>query len=148
MEVLFIKFNYADMLNQYLTNIFMLKCNLNILYFNIVGEFSLFYKKRILNDLKEINKFYLKLGNLIKKIGGYPITNLEEIKSISTLKELSSKDYTANEAFNILFNDFNIINNMNNQVFKYAMKKYDVSSINLVLEFNNYLERRVGVKAK
>ena len=126
----------------------MLKCNLNILYFNIVGEFSLFYKKRILNDLKEINKFYLKLGNLIKKIGGYPITNLEEIKSISTLKELSSKDYTANEAFNILFNDFNIINNMNNQVFKYAMKKYDVSSINLVLEFNNYLERRVGVKAK
>ena len=132
------------MLNQYLTNIYILKTNVYNLDFNIEGEERTRIKNNLLNDLDNISKFYLNLGYLIKKIGGNPIMSLEEIKSISTLKEISSQDYTTNEALNILYNNLCVINNMNNQVGEYALKNFKFSSINLVLEFNKYLEKRVG----
>jgi len=143
MEVLFIKFNFKDMLNQYLTNVYMLKHNLYNLHFNVRGEGSSELHKEIGNDIEKINLFYDKLAELIKKIGGYPIMNLEEIKNISTIKEISSKDYTPKEAISLLLNDLNVINSMNNQVGEYALKNYDLKSINLVLDFNNYLGKRI-----
>ena len=143
MEVLFIKFNYIDMLNQYLTNIVMLNNNLNNIIFNLKGEGSTYLKRDLANLNTELNILYKKLCMLIKKIGGFPITSLNEIKNISTIKEITSKDYTSQNAINILLNDLRIINNMNNQVGEYAIKNYDLRSINLTLElntfFNNYL---------
>ena len=132
------------MLNQYLTNIYILKNNVCNLYFNIKGEDSAYLRVILENDINSLNKFYLNLANLIKKIGGYPIMSLDEIKTISTIKEISSKDYTAKEANSILLKDFNVINSMNNQVGEYALKNFNFGSINLVLEFNNYLSCRVG----
>ncbi len=140
MEVLFIKFNYKDMLNQYLTNIFIFLNNLYNLYFNIKGEGS----TTLINDIKmsidNLNSIYRELSFLIKKIGGYPIMNLEEIKNISTIKEISSKDYTPKDAINLLLNDFNVINSMNNQVGEYAIKSYDLRSINLTIKINQYIQ--------
>lgn len=132
------------MLNQYLTNIYILKTNVCNLYFNIRENGSSTILNDLLKDLDNITKFYLNLGSLIKKIGGNPIMNLDEIKNISTIKEVSSQDYTTKEALNILYNNLCVINNMNNQVGEYALKNFKFSSINLVLEFNKYLERRVG----
>ena len=132
------------MLNQYLTNIYILKNNVCNLYFNIKGEGSNLVLKDLLKDLDNITKFYLSLGSLIKKIGSSPIMNLDEIKKISSIKEISSQDYTTKEALNILYNNLSIINRMNNQVGEYALKNFKFSSINLVLEFNKYLEKRVG----
>ena len=142
MEVLFIKFNYIDMLNQYLTNIFIYKNNLYNLYFNLKGEGSYELNQELLNDIKEFNNFYIKLSLLIKKIGGFPILNLDEVKKISSIKEISSKDYTLMDTINILINDLKIINSMNNKVGEYALKNFNFKSINLILEFNNYLENR------
>ena len=82
------------MLNQYLTNIYMLRNNIYNLHFNIKGEGSSGFHEKLNYDIEEVNKFYDSLAELIKKIGGYPIMNLEEIKMISTIKEISSKDYT------------------------------------------------------
>jgi len=143
MEVLFIKFNFVDMLNQYLTNVYVLKNNLYNLHFNLKGEGSSSFHEELANDIIEINDFYDKLAELIKKIGGYPIMNLEEIKNISTIKEISSKDYTPKEAMSLLLNDLAVINSMNNQVGEYAIKNYDLKSINLVLDFNKYLGKRI-----
>ena len=133
------------MLNQYLTNIFITKNNLYNLYFNLKGEGISNIQKELENDILNFNKFYCNLAFLIKKIGGYPIMSLDENKTISTIKEISSKDYTANDINAILLNNLTVINNMNNQVFEYALKNYDISSINLVLDFNKYLGKRVGV---
>ena len=69
--------------------------------------------------------------------------NLEEIKMISTIKEISSKDYTKKEAENLLLNDLTVINSMNKQVGEYALKNYDLMSINLVLDFDKYLQKRI-----
>ncbi len=143
MEVLFIKFNYIDMLNQYLTNIFIFKNNLYNLYFNLKGEGIDSILIDLQNDLNKFNIYYEKLSILIKKIGGYPIMNLEEVKSISTIKQISSKDYTLKETKSILINDFKVINSMNNQVGEYALKNYDFQSINLILDFNNFLSNRI-----
>ena len=137
------KFNYQDMLNQYLTNIFLLKHNLATLYFNLKGEGSDNFKNALRKDLDSFSKIYLDLAILIKKIGGYPIMNLEEIKNISTIKEISSKDYTPKEAASLLLNDLKVVNSMNNQVGEYALKNYDLRSINLLLEFNQYLQNRI-----
>ena len=143
MEVLFINFNYIDMLNQYLTNIYIFKNNLYNLYFNLKGEGSKSLNQELLNDIQELNSFYIKLSLLIKKIGGFPILNLDEVKKISTIKQLSSKDYTPSHAINLLLNDLKIINSMNNKVGEYALKNFNFKSINLILEFNNYLENRL-----
>ncbi len=131
------------MLNQYLTNIVIIKNNLYNLYFNLKGEGSSSLQNSLGNDINNLNKFYVKLSFLIKKIGGYPIMNMEEIRNISTIKEISSKDYTAKEASSILLNDLTVINNMNNQVGEYALKNYDFGSINLILEFNRFLQDRL-----
>lgn len=136
-------FNYSDMLNQYLSNIFIYKINLTNLHFNIKGEGSSAIHKEIGNDINIFNEFYDKLGEQIKKIGGYPIMNLDEIKNISTIKLISSKDYTPKNTLSIIIHDLSIINNMNNQVGEYALKNNDLESINLTLDFNKYLNKRL-----
>ena len=131
------------MLNQYLTNIYMLRNNIYNLHFNIKGVGSSGFHEKLNYDIEAVNKFYDSLAELIKKIGGYPIMNLEEIKMISTIKEISSKDYTKKEAENLLLNDLTVINSMNKQVGEYALKNYDLMSINLVLDFDKYLQKRI-----
>ena len=128
------------MLNQYQTNLYILNHNLTTIKVNLVGEGS--YQLNKILKYFSISLYYIydKYLNYIKKIGGNPIMNLNEIKHISTIKEISSKDYTFKDALNILLNDLKIINNMNNQVGEYSLKNNDFKSINLVLEFNNSLE--------
>ena len=121
----------------------MLRNNIYNLHFNIKGEGSIGFHEKLNYDIEEVNKFYDSLAELIKKIGGYPIMNLEEIKMISTIKEISSKDYTKKEAENLLLNDLTVINSMNKQVGEYALKNYDLMSINLVLDFDKYLQKRI-----
>lgn len=143
MEVFFISFNYRDMLNQYLSNIFICKINLSNLYYNLKGEGSDNFYMQLSNDIIIISQFYNFFAELIKKIGGYPIMRLDEIKKISTIKEISSKDYTPKEAQSITIRDLTIINNMNNQVGEYAIKNYNLESINLTLKFSHYLQNRI-----
>ena len=131
------------MLNQYLSNLFICKMNLYNLHFNIKGEGSSSLHQELTNDINKFNEFCDRFAELIKKIGGYPIMRLEEIKKISTVKEISSKDYTPKEAEKIMIHDLTIINNMNNQVGEYALKNYNLRSINLILEFNQYLQNRI-----
>ena len=69
--------------------------------------------------------------------------NLDEIKNISTIKLISSKDYTPKNTLSIIIHDLSIINNMNNQVGEYALKNNDLESINLTLDFNKYLNKRL-----
>ena len=69
--------------------------------------------------------------------------NLSEVKNISTIKQISSKDYTPQQTIKQILNDLKIINSMNNQVGEYSLKNFDFKSINLILEFNNYLENRI-----
>lgn len=121
----------------------MLRNNIYNLHFNIKGVGSSGFHEKLNYDIEAVNKFYDSLAELIKKIGGYPIMNLEEIKMISTIKEISSKDYTKKEAENLLLNDLTVINSMNKQVGEYALKNYDLTSINLVLDFDKYLQKRI-----
>lgn len=131
------------MLNQFLTNVFMLKNNFYNLYFNIKGKESSSLIISLEDNIKSINEIYIKLAELIKKIGGYPIMNLSEIKNISTIKEIVSKDYDVDEASDIMLSNLTLINNMNKQVGEYAFKNNDLDSINFVLNFNNYLSNNI-----
>ena len=69
--------------------------------------------------------------------------NLDEIKNISNIKIIPSKDYTQQEAKELLLNNFKIINNFNNQIGEYALKKLDFTGINLILEINKFLEKNI-----
>lgn len=131
------------MLNQFLTNIFVLKNNFYNLYFNIKGKGSSCLVYNMREDIKSLNLAYLNLAELIKKIGGYPIMNLVEIKNISTIKEITSKDYDINEASDIMLSNLTLINNMNKQVGEYAFKNNELDSINFVLNFSKYLEKSI-----
>lgn len=131
------------MLNQFLTNIFMLRNNFYNLYFNIKGKGSSSLIASLENDIKNLNIIYVNLSQLIKKIGGFPIMNLSEIKNISTIKEIISKDYDVDEVSDIMLSNLTLINNMNKQVGEYAFKNNDLDSINFVLTFNNYLSNNI-----
>ena len=69
--------------------------------------------------------------------------NLSEIKNISTIKEIISKDYDVDEVSDIMLSNLTLINNMNKQVGEYAFKNNDLDSINFVLTFNNYLSNNI-----
>ena len=142
--MIIIKDNYINILNIYLANIFIFKNNLYNLYFNLKEIDNNKCLNEIKNDIIEINNMYINLSLLIKKIGGYPILNLDEVKIISTIKQIPSKDYTYKYTTNLLLNDLKIINNMNNQVGEYALKQLNFKSIKLLLEFNKYLENRLN----
>lgn len=131
------------MLNQFLTNIFILRNNFYNLYFNIKGKGSSSLIASLENDIKNLNIIYVNLSQLIKKIGGFPIMNLSEIKNISTIKEIISKDYDVDEVSDIMLSNLTLINNMNKQVGEYAFKNNDLDSINFVLTFNNYLSNNI-----
>ena len=68
---------------------------------------------------------------------------LYKIKDISTIKSLSNKTYLTNEAKTIVLKDFNIINNMNNQLGDYSVKNREYDVFNIVLEFNKFLTKNV-----
>ena len=107
----------------------MLKNNFYNLYFNIKGKGSSSLIISLEDNIKSINEIYIKLAELIKKIGGYPIMNLSEIKNVSTIKEIVSKDYDVDEASDIMLSNLTLINNMNKQVGEYAFKNNDLDSI-------------------
>ena len=129
------------MLNEYLANIYIVKNNLENLYFNTIGEdkYKIISKKIIL----DFNNIFFNISILIKKIGGNPIMNLEKINKISKIKQINSKDYTPKETINLLLKNYNTLNNINTQVGEYSLKMFNLRSINLTLNINNYLQERI-----
>ena len=83
------------------------------------------------------------IAEAIKSRGGFVIFDNHKIKDISTIKSLSNKTYLTNEAKTIVLKDFNIINNMNNQLGDYSVKNREYDVFNIVLEFNKFLTKNV-----
>lgn len=143
MEVLFIKINFIDMLNQYLANIVVLKNNLYTLHFNIIGEGSSDYHNIIGDYIVVLNNIYDMIAESIKKRGGFVLIDNSKINEISTIKSLTNKNYLTNEAKNTILHDFNTINNMNNQLGDYSVKNREFDVFNIVLEFNKFLSKNI-----
>ena len=143
MEVLFIKINFIDMLNQYLANIVVLKNNLYTLHFNIIGEGSSDYHNIIGDYIVVLNNIYDMIAESIKKRGGFVLIDNNKINEISTIKSLTNKNYLTNEAKNTILHDFNTINNMNNQLGDYSVKNREFDIFNIVLEFNKFLSKNI-----
>lgn len=143
MEVLFINVNFIDMLNQFLANIVVLKENLYLLHFNVIGEGSSDFHKTLGDYIVTINNVYDMIAESIKARGGFVIFDNHKIKDISTIKSLSNKTYLTNEAKTIFLKDFNIINNMNNQLGDYSVKNREYDVFNIVLEFNKFLTKNI-----
>ena len=143
MEVLFIKINFIDMLNQYLTNIVVLKNNLYTLHFNIIGEGSSEYHNQIGDYIIVLNNTYDMIAESIKKRGGFVLLDNNKINEISTIKPITNKNYLTNEAKNTVLHDFNTINNINNQLGDYSVKNREFDIFNIVLEFNKFLSKNI-----
>ena len=131
------------MLNQYLANILVLRNNLYILHFNVVGEGSYDLHKRIGDYITIINNIYDMIAESIKARGGFVLIDSIKINDISTIKQINNKSYTSNEASNILLHDFNTINHMNNQLGDYSNKNREYDVFNIVLEFNKFLSKNI-----
>lgn len=143
MEVFFINVNFIDMLNQFLANIVVLKENLYLLHFNVIGEESSDFHKTLGDYITTINNIYDMVAESIKTRGGFVIFDNNKIKDISTIKSLTNKTYLTSEAKNIILRDFNVINNMNNQLGDYSVKNREYDVFNIVLEFNKFLTKNI-----
>ena len=131
------------MLNRYLASIYILKINYYSVYFNLKEE-SENYKNIILNDIDFINQIFIKLAFIIKKIGGYPILNLDEIINTSLIKQIINIDYTVKSAEDMLTENLKILYNINNFIGENALIYVDIKCIKIVLEVNNFLEKKLS----
>ena len=126
-----------------MASIYILKINYYSVYFNLKEE-SENYKNIILNDIDFINQIFIKLAFIIKKIGGYPILNLDEIINTSLIKQIINIDYTVKSAEDMLTENLKILYNINNFIGENALIYVDIKCIKIVLEVNNFLEKKLS----
>lgn len=130
--------NNINILNEYMANLKVENNNLYNLHFNIIGNSFMGMHKKLQEYYEKIIIYYDEIAERIKMLGGYPITSLEKIENISTIKSMKSMDFTGKQVLEILSNDFkflvdytkdliNIFNNNNDY--------YTVNKLNEILMF-------------
>ncbi len=137
------KVGHVEILNEYLSNLKVLNNNLYNLHFNIVGEhFFILHKK--LEEYYEITAdMYDAMAERIKMLDQYPITSLVQYEEKATIKSMRSQDFTSNQTYNILINDFTFMLNFSKELETYASNIKDYVTTNLMNDNINFFEKEL-----
>lgn len=111
-----------EILNEYLANLQVETNNLYNMHFNIVGESFFGLHRKLQEYYEKTSYFYDLIAERIKMLEGFPITSLNKIEEISTIKSMQSRNYNGKQILEVLENDFgffveytkDLINHMNN----------------------------------
>lgn len=131
------------MLNQYLTNIYMMKHNLETIHFNVVGPGAYDLHVKTGEWGRYFSDYYDTVAERIKMLNGYPISSLREVVEISKIKEVPSKGISVQDALNIIINDFKLLNSMNKQVADYATTTNDLYILSMITDIIKYLDKAI-----
>jgi starvation-inducible DNA-binding protein len=139
-------FNNADMsdiLNEYLSNLKVLNNNLYNLHFNVVGEDFFQVHEKLQEYYEQVAIMYDDIAERIKMLGKFPITSLVEYEESSTIKSMISQDYTIQQAFEVVVNDFNFMLDFSNAIYTYANEIDDANTIDLMTENIRFFEKQL-----
>lgn len=111
-----------EILNEYLANLQVETNNLYNMHFNIVGESFFGLHRKLQEYYEKTSYFYDLIAERIKMLEGFPITSLNKIEEISTIKSMQSRNYNGKQILEVLENDFgffveytkDLISHMNN----------------------------------
>ncbi len=132
-----------EILNEYNANIKVEVNNLSNLVHNVEGTFSWEIKKQLEEYHTKFIFFLKKLEDRIKMLGGYPITNLLKIEEISQIKSMQSREYSKQQVFDVLVNDFSYLKEYTKDLIKYFSDEFDPYTSHLLLEILIFLEQEL-----
>ncbi len=133
----------TDILNEYMANLKVEVNNLYNLHFNVTG--SMFREIHLLLEkyYKEFGQMYDQVAERIKMLKGYPLTNLVKIEEISQIKSMQSRNYTEEQVFDVLNNDFAYLRDYTKDLIGYFAKENDPYTSHMLLEFLMFLEKEL-----
>ena len=76
-------------------------------------------------------------------LNGFPITSLPKIEEISTIKSMKSMDFSANQVFSILDNDFSFLTEYTKDLIKVFQEKKDYYTDHILTNILIYLEKEL-----
>ena len=132
-----------NILNEYMTNLKVESNNLYNLHFNVVGMSFMGLHKKLQEYYENFNLFYDNIAERIKMLNGYPITSLNKIEEISTIKSMKSMDFSANQVLSILDNDFSFLTEYTKDLIKVFNDRNDYYTNNLLNDILMYIEKEL-----
>lgn len=133
----------VNILNEYMSNIKVETNNLYNLHFNVIGMSFMGLHKKLQEYYENFNLFYDNIAERIKMLNGFPITSLPKIEEISTIKSMKSMDFSANQVFNILDNDFTFLTEYTKDLIKVFQEKKDYYTDHILTNILIYLEKEL-----
>lgn len=133
----------VNILNEYMSNIKVETNNLYNLHFNVIGMSFMGLHKKLQEYYENFNLFYDNIAERIKMLNGFPITLLPKIEEISTIKSMKSMDFSANQVFSILDNDFTFLTEYTKDLIKVFQEKKDYYTDHILTNILIYLEKEL-----
>ena len=133
----------VNILNEYMSNIKVETNNLYNLHFNVIGMSFMGLHKKLQEYYENFNLFYYNIAERIKMLNGFPITSLPKIEEISTIKSMKSMDFSANQVFSILDNDFAYLTEYTKDLIKVFQEKKDYYTDHILTNILIYLEKEL-----
>ena len=133
----------VNILNEYMSNIKVETNNLYNLHFNVIGMSFMGLHKKLQEYYENFNLFYDNIAERIKMLNGFPITSLPKIEEISTIKSMKSMDFSANQVFSILDNDFAFLTEYTKDLIKVFQEKKDYYTDYILTNILIYLEKEL-----
>lgn len=135
--------NNINILNEYMANLKVENNNLYNLHFNIVGSSFMGLHKKLQEYYENIAIFYDDVAERIKMLGGFPITSLDKIEEVSTIKSMKSMNFNGNQVLEILDNDFSFLVDYTKDLIKIFNESNDYYTSNKLNEFLMYFEKQL-----
>lgn len=133
----------VNILNEYMANLKVENNNLYNLHFNLVGLSFMGLHKKLQEYYEKIAIFYDSVAERIKMINGFPITSLEEMEKLSTIKSMKSMNFNTNQVFEILDNDFSFLVDYTKDLIKIFSDKNDYYTSSMLNEFLMFFEKEL-----
>jgi len=93
-------------LNLYVANLAVLNVKFHNLHWNVVGPQFISLHQFSESVYEDFFEAFDAVAELIKMRGSFPVGNLKDILSISTVKELDNQSYKTQEMLTIMKEDF------------------------------------------
>ena len=96
-------------MNKLIADLNVLGVKLHTYHYNVVG--NSFYATHVFleGQYDATNDFIDEVAEVLKMSNEYPIGTIKEMLSVSTIKEVESKDYTAKEVLTDLISDYKML---------------------------------------
>lgn len=134
-----------DYLNEYLSNLAVLSTKLYGFHWNVVGPLWSNIHSLTQTYYEEILNMYDIIGERIKQYNHFPITDTKTYAEIAKIKNVESKDFTAEEIISCIIPDFEYLNTMTLQFAKIAEETNDIVLLEIMTQHATFFEKQIWI---